>query len=298
MFAAAYRESEKKKDDFCRHGYALFRCLDGNGCVLGAAAALMDMEKPEDMQEKLSEVESLMELPVPALERAMLAGVKFPLPQRPMYVEEMDFLAARIAREGGQLTRLAQQYGETADQGDGQQISWARALVLAAVRTFDWKKDREESWALCRLFAQVEGQFISLCYNRSVLREGAVRVLPPMHRFGWYCGQAFRAFDAGDFSSYVKCLREGLSACREAKDMVEFLLEEMRERQRAAASPQLLALAEQVKKILARFQPDDPAVRQLLERPEYQKLLPLLGSEYAGLDEERLEPEDKEEEQK
>lgn len=278
IFAAAYQESETQQDAFCRHGYTLFRCLHGTGCILGTAAVLMDAQEPEVMRRELLEAESLLELPAPVLEHVMLSGLDFPLPDRPMDIEEMDLLAGRMAREGSQLITLVRQFGEQDALEGVQRISWARALALAAVRSQDWKNGTQESWELCRVFAKVEQRFIALCYNEKVLCEASIRILPPMHRFGWYCGQAFRAFEEGNTARYVKCLREGLSTCKEAKAMVEFLLQELRQQQRQQpdAAPELLELAEQVRGILARYDPNDPAVTALKASPAYQKVAHLI----------------------
>lgn len=296
VFNPAYRKSETQQEDFCRHGYTLFHCLYGKDCILGTAAVLMDAEEPEVMRRELVGAESLLELPVPVMEHVMLSGVDFPLSNRPMCIEEMDLMAGRMAREGSQFMDLVQRFGEQTDTESEQQISWARALALVAVRICDWKKDTEASQKLCRLFTKVEQQFIALCYNQKVLCEESIRILPPMHRFGWYCGQAFQALEKENPMQYVKWLQKGLSTCKEAKGMVEFLLEDVREQQRAKFSPELLNLAEQVRAVLSQYQPDAPAVRQLLEQPQYQILLPLLGAEYVALYRANTEATNKEEE--
>ena len=61
------------------------------------------------------------------------------------------------------------------------------------------------------------------------------------------------------------------------KDLTEFLLDEAeREAARASATPELMALAEQVRGILSRFPPDDPAVKELKSSPVYQRVAPLI----------------------
>ena len=45
---------------------------------------------------------------------------------------------------------------------------------------------------------------------------------------------------------------------------------------RAAATPELLALAEQVRGILEKFPPNDPAVAELKASPAYQRVAPLI----------------------
>ena len=65
------------------------------------------------------------------------------------------------------------------------------------------------------------------------------------------------------------------------KDFVEFLLDEVEKEEETAppvidATPELLALAEQVKRILSQFPPDDPAVAALKQSDAYQRVAALL----------------------
>lgn len=73
--------------------------------------------------------------------------------------------------------------------------------------------DHELGMDLARTFTRTEKEFLSQCYSSSALNEGSLFLLPPMHRFGFYCAQAFDALDAGDTAGYVRLLREGLGVC-------------------------------------------------------------------------------------
>ena len=110
-----------------------------------------------------------------------------------------------------------------------------------------------------------------------------IHLLPPMHRFGWYCGKAFWALDAGDSATYVRLLRQGLESCTEAKLIVEFLLKQLEESQKIQATPELLALAEQVRILLAAYPADDPAVEALKQSAAYQKVAHLIEGPELGI---------------
>ena len=101
-------------------------------------------------------------------------------------------------------------------------------------------------------------------------------MLPPMHRFGWYCVQAFDALDHGDAAGYVRLLRKGLSVNESMKAMVEFLLEYTPELQEPEPPAELLSLAEQIRTVLANFSPEDPAVAALKQSEAYQKVAYLI----------------------
>lgn len=130
---------------------------------------------------------------------------------------------------------------------------------------------------MARTFAQVEQEFLPLCYAPEALEEEHLFLLPPLHRFGWYCVQAFNALDGGDAVACVRLLHEGLETYKGTKPMVELLLEHTPELQtQPEPSTELLALADQIRTVLANFTPDDPAVAALKQSETYQKVAYLI----------------------
>lgn len=245
---------------------------------LGRAAALLDTEDPEELSALLAVVEDWKEVPGFALAHALLSGADFPPPGKEFKSEELASLAARLPQK--QRVELACCGGtpETA-----QEICWAGALVQSAMNGFDWKEeDPERASRLARAFAEAEGAYLPLCYSPAALRPEGTFLLPSIHRFGVSCVRAFEAADEGDELGYVRALRQGLEAWPGAKLMVEFLLEHQ-PAPKPAASPELLALAEQVKAALSRFAPDDPAVAALKASPAYRKVAHLVGKAPAPL---------------
>ena len=99
-------------------------------------------------------------------------------------------------------------------------------------------------------------------------------LLPPLHRFGFYCAQAFDALDGGYAAGYVRLLREGLAVCEGVKDMVEFLINNTPELKNP--SEELRSMAEQIRAVLSKFSPQDPAVQALKQSEAYQKVAYLI----------------------
>ena len=291
QFSPEYRRNEH---DIHRRAYTLFAPLAGK-CEPGRAAVILDSRDPADLTEKLSEIEDWNTFPIHALAYALECGAEFPAPNMNLSLEEMDALAQRLSGERDSVISLAIQAAQRDPANHWSGLVWARGLALAAVQCCDWKvltatvmtgteqlevpvtgTKPERKFALARAFAAAEGQFISGCYAPAALREEAIFALPSMHRFGWYCAKAFEALDGGDFAGYVRLLRAGLENRRDMKDMVEFLLEYTPELKAPAPSAELLALAEQVRAVLARFDPDDPAVAMLKQSEAYQKVAYLI----------------------
>lgn len=273
-FTPGYCREEEAKGQ--RHAYTLFTPLAGQ-CGLGTAAAILESEDPGEMTELLRSVEKWNELPFPALSHAIAKGVSFPLPDRPLHLEEMDNLARRLAGDWGALFQLVKTARDT--QGDWQRMAWEWALVQAAVQNCRWDRT-EEGWTLVQAYLRAEKAFQTSCYAPEALREDHLAILPPVNRFGWYCIQAFAARKAGRAVEYVRLLREGLRACPAMKHMADFLLENTPELQAPPESPapELLELAEKVRALLAQYDPADPAVAVLKASSAYQKVAHLIES--------------------
>ena len=215
MFTKEYQEKEAAGPHFHRHAYTAFLPLEGK-CPLGAAAAILEAAEASASEEKLSCVERWAETPIQALFHALERGARFPLPDKPLHIEEMDALAARLAQDKDRFLPLALRAAEQADSGDWQSFCWTRGLVLAAVQVWPWSakgQDEEQGMALARAFARVEGDFLPRCYAKEVLQEDSLFALPPLHRFGWYCSRAFDALEKGKALDYVRLLRAGLDSC-------------------------------------------------------------------------------------
>ena len=276
-FTAAYRASEITEPGFCRPAYTAFQPLRDQ-CVIGCCAAILASDDPAEIEALLRTVENWAELPISALSHALRVGVPFPLPGRTFCLEEIDGLISRLVQSGDDLSAALKRAAAEDFAAGWQSLLWARSLALAAVQSCGWKDER---WGmeLARIFVKVEEVFLTRCYTPEILQEENLYVLPPMHRFAWYCVQAFAALETGNLKEYVHLLHLGLQSYEGAKSMAEFLLDHTPELQAPPPSPELLALAEKVKTMLAAYPADDPAVEALKASPAYQKVAHLIEEE-------------------
>lgn len=274
-----YREDEAGRDGFLRHSYTVLLPLAGK-CTLGDGAAILSTSDPAELEKRIA-AQKLADLPISAFAHALKCGITFPLPGQMLTIEEMDALAARIAPLGKLLADLVV---DAAEKGadDMPSLCWKRGLALAAVRSCDWK-DEKMGMALCHAFSEIERAFLPRYYADDLLSDENIHLLPPMHRFGWYCSRAFWAQDAGNASMYVQLLRQGLEVCPEGKPMVEFLLRQLEESRKVQSTPELLTLAEQVRALLAQYPADDPAVEALKQSAAYQKVAHLIEGPELGM---------------
>lgn len=269
------KSSDADAEKLCRRAHTLLLPLEDK-CEQGRAAAILEADDPAVLEEKLSRVENWTELPIQALAHALECGASFPVPDKPLNIEEMDSLVARLYKDKERVIALACET-QKADSSRKQTLTWMRGLTIAAVQVFNWNAedvDADTGLSVARAFAQAERAYLSFCYAPQALCEENLFVLPPMHRFGWYCAQAFEQLDKGNASGYVHLLKEGLISCEGMKSMVEFLLKHTPQLKDPA--DELANLAEQIRTVLAKFAPDDPAVAALKQSEAYQKVAYLI----------------------
>lgn len=297
-FTKTHRKEERAAKGYHRPAYTAFAAL-ADRCEAGRGAKIMTSNDPAEMREWLLKAEDWQALPIEALEHALAAGVVFPLEEKPLPIEVLDGLAAKLTHDDNPARKLALALPEDAEFESLQSLCWAQALVLAALRSFDWslgknsapvskfacpekKKDEDQDerpkdtpevgLALIRRFAQLESALLPLLYAPALLAEENAALLPPMHRWGLYCARAFAALDAGNPQEYLATLRKGLAACPGEKEMVQFLLDRFLEDARPKTNPELLALAEKIRAILAAYDPDSPAVKAIRESDAYKQV--------------------------
>lgn len=277
-------EAEQDLIDFCRPGCTLFAPLEGEH-EIGRAAAVMAATDCAVMEDKLAQVERWNNFPIYALAHAMEQGAAFPVLQTPLTRETMSDLVRRLAKDADLIVPLASKLAERLPE-DWQTLTWTHEVVLTAVGVCGWqelqmvvtgaendaaqrmRQKQDLAWA----FARVEGAFLPRCYTAEVLEDPFV--LPPMHRLGWRCAQAFQALERGDTTQYVHMLRIALAAFPGMKGMINFLLSNTPQLQEP--SEELQMLAEQLRMALARFSPNDPAVALLKQSEAYQKVAYLI----------------------
>lgn len=270
VFAKQHIEQELQTEKILRPGYTLFLPLRGK-CEVGDKAAIYACTDPVEMKEHIAAAEDLNQLPHQLLSRALKNGINIPA-LRGMTMEETEAFAYKLAKGDPAFREILKRYTEDSDLEALQPLCWARALVLAAVNTNPWQDAEYSKW-LARCFAEVEQRFVARYYGAELQEEENLHLLPPMHRFGWYCWRAFGELDNNNTVEFVHLLRRGLDSCNNMKKMVKFLVEHTEELKPAVeVTPEMLALAEQVKTVLAMYPADDPAVVALKATPAYQQV--------------------------
>ena len=275
-FPEKNRKVERSKENFLRYAYTLYLPLQ-NECDLGRAAAVMELETAVEIEPVLNKVEDWNNFSIHALVHALECGAQFPLPGRKMNLEEMNSIASRLTQSGDDLFPLILRLTKVIESENWQRLVWMNSLIMAAVRAYPWtakEPEIKQGVALAKAFARIGETILPLSYSETMFEQDRMFALPPLHRFSFYCAQAFNALDDGDATSYVRLLREGLCACEGVKDMVEFLIDHTP--QLRDPSEELKDMAEQIRTILSKYSPYDPTVAMLKQSEAYRKVAHLI----------------------
>lgn len=273
-----------------RHSYTAYLPLAGQ-CEIGDAAVMLEETDGRVLTEQLTKLNHWEKVSIYAIAHALEHGAQYPLSDRPLKIEELDALAGRLCIVPGVAVKLGIK-AATGDLENWDTLVWARALLMAAIQSFDWDGEKEshveqvladavraeQGQKLLRAFAHVEEHFLAAYYHPQMLQEDTIWLLPPMHRFGWSYAQALHAKEQGNVTKYLAILKDCVEACPSMKAAVEFLLKDMEQTMERAedVSPALQELANNIQGILASYPADDPAVKALKESSAYKKVAYLL----------------------
>lgn len=258
-----------------------WRLLLGCEGPLGQGAKVMACTGTAEAEELLAQVEEWEDFPPEALLHALKLGARLPEGLRAQRPDLRLSLLAAMAQGDAEFARHVAAYPwQTPDTLPLLQMQFD--LVTCAVQRIAPLRDTMDGPILCRILhgklAELSGDLLPRLYHPELLENHVEwTVLPGTHQFCLWLLEGERKRAAGDIPGYLRDLRQGLKQAPGMKDLAEFLLKEAeREAARAAATPELLALAEQVRGILEKFPPNDPAVAELKASPAYQRVAPLI----------------------
>lgn len=268
--AAMFREHYEK------HGAAVLPRFTGmEDRAPGCSARILLEDDPAAIQAEWDRIGDYQHLFPQVYLHCMERDLPFPEAFYQQTRETLAAIAAGLTKADGlRMARTVARWlaGQPLPETLGELV-WQLDLVTAALRISGWDADTALGERLCGAFVALCGTYNENVWEKSLLNQEDIRYLPAMQRCGWYCGQAMKCLNQGDELGYVRALRAALDAAPAMKEMVDFLLEH---KPKTDAQRQLEELAGQVRAILARYTPDDPAVAALKQSPAYQKVAPLL----------------------
>lgn len=265
--------SPETSEDAAKTYWRLYRDFDGD---IGLFARLVDVDSREEAEVLLSQIaewENVMPL---AMDRAMSLGAELPEAFYHMSPEKLHELVGSLCKISQKAAAYIAEYTVPENVTDWYRLCFAfDSLAVLWMQTGEWPDEHKD--VLSERFLKIGEAFLQECYHPTLLgSKEAVSRIPALHRFVWHYSEAVGLRDNGDWGGYVQTLRIGLRHFEGMRPLVQYLLDRVEEYQRREriknAPPELLALAEQVKNILAMYPADDPTVMALKATPAYQQV--------------------------
>lgn len=194
--------------------------------------------------------------------------------------EELYDSTVRLAKyDAAFIEHTLIQLQQTRNTHDFSIVSFNFQLLITIFQS-NWD-DIHQLRALCIWFGRIAADYLENMYHPDRLaNEQNICFLPAAHRFAWYFIHAQKAAAQGDSLACVHALRQGLLQTPQMKNVVQHLLSFVENNifpiDIAAASPELLELAEQIRTVLRQYPANDPAVQALKQSPAYQKVAYLI----------------------
>ncbi len=257
--------------------YKIFSSLDND---LGISARLCEAKTKKEAEKLLGIIKDWNKLMPSALKQAIILKADLPKEFYSTNQAHLSFLINDISDCAEELVDvLTEHYSDTQKFNYFGHISFIFNLLTTIIlNKSNNLSDISQSKYLEKLL-DVSNEYLNICYNPELLQnEEAIVCILPQHLFCWYLIKAHtRKLNAP--LEYIKTLRLALNRIPESKPVIEFLIAELqkedakkKQEQIKNASPELIALAEQLKTMLSAFPEDSPELLAIKESPMYKQV--------------------------
>lgn len=257
--------------------YKLFSEVKG---TIGLSAKIADAKTKEEAEKYLTQIENWEEFMPSALKQVILLNAELPEEFYLMSSSHLALLINDLVKASEEIVNiLINKYCNDEFCSFFPRTSFIYNLLLTILTNTNESLPSETKSVLIEKFVFVANIFLSSCYNSELLNnEEFIVCIPTLHLFSWYLVKAEKEKIQKPLE-YIKTLRKLLKKIPQSKQLVEFLIEELRaqeekkkQEQIKNASPELIAMANQLKTMLSAFPPDSPQLLAIKQSPMYKQV--------------------------
>ena len=254
-----------------------FNNIDG---TIGLSAKITIAKTKEDAEKLLQRIESWEEFMPSALKQVILLNAELPEEFYLMTPSHFALLINDLVKVQEEIVDiLVTNYCNDNFCKSFPQTSFIYNLLLAILTKTDGILTNEAKIELIKNFIYVADKFLTYCYNPELLKNEEIIVcIPTFHLFSWYLVKA-ESKKSENPLEYIKTLRVLLKKIPQAKEIVEFLIEEYKKEEEQKkqeqiknASPELVAMATQLKTMLSAFPENSPQLLAIKQSPMYKQV--------------------------
>ncbi len=263
-------DSEKKQ-------YKLFENVPG---TIGLCVKIADAKTKEDAEKLLKQVDNWNEFMPLALKNAISLKAELPKEFYTASPSRIEFLIASLSKSvKDNIDEIFEYFCNTESVKDFPQISFAFNLLLNLLLNYSEVLSDNYKAMLINKFIVIADTYLTSCYNSELLKnEKEILCIPTLHLFSWYLVEANTQKNKNPLE-YVKTLRTLLNKIPQTKQIVEFLIENFQKEEEVKkqemiknTSPELVAMAEQLKTMLSAFPENSPELLAIKQSPMYKQV--------------------------
>ena len=246
--------------------------------VYAPAAAIMETENVETMQEIAQSIADWKQIPAAVVQKLVEARAAMP----ELFFQTMEYdhicgLARYLVRHLDNEAERILQIVEELDTSDVVMTVWRFKLLSELCVWFKWK-NMKQAEELFQAYCKATDSYLKMVYPTGLLQSDYMyAVLPQDCRFAYGCLQAEKQLQANDEANCIHTLKDLLKMAPSMREMVRFLTERVahitqERRMRMAVTPQLITMAKQVRAILMQYPENSPTAFMLKSRKKKKKM--------------------------
>lgn len=262
--------SPKREQD-----YNVFKLVPG---AIGLSVNIANSKTKEEAEEYLTKIDVWEELMPLALSKALELNAKLPKEFYLMDSSRLTYLINDIILGATDYIDSLNSRRNTINELYELAFLFKLLSTLLVSSKFDNLTTEQKSKTI-DTFINIAKNYLSYCYNETLLQdEELMQCLDVTALFSWYLVKANSLRNSNPLE-YVKTLRTALKKVPQAKDVIEFLIEEFKNEEELKrqekiknTSPELLQMAEQLKTMLAALPPNSPELLAIKQSPMYKQV--------------------------
>ena len=265
------------KNDFANtsnslDNYKIYSSLNNTIGICSKIVTANDKKKIEQMVNSITDWDEMLPL---ALEKIISEKIDLPTQFYNLPSEKQSKLLKNIAVTPITLKNILY-YTDSSNIENFCKLNFAYNL-LSAILVSENQLDFISMKTLNTRFYEISKILLTNLYRDEMLNDPtSFSILPTLHRFSLYY---VMAIDCDDAKEKISLLRQALKEEPEMKNLINHILEELKneeeikkQEQIKTASPELVAMAEQLKTMLAAFPPNSPELLAIKQSPMYKQV--------------------------
>ena len=257
--------------------YNVFKLVPG---AIGLSVNIANSKTKEEAEEYLTKIDVWEELMPLALSKALELNAKLPKEFYLMDSTRLTYLIHDLILGTTNYIDSLNSRNNTTTTIELYEVAFHFKLFSTLLLSDSFNKlNAEQKSTTIDTFVNISNLYLSCCYNKTLLEnEELMQFLDVTHLFSWYLVKANSLKDSNPLE-YIKTLRTALKKVPQAKDVIEFLIEEFKNEEELKrqekiknTSPELIAMAEQLKTMLKALPENSPELLAIKQSTLYKQV--------------------------